>query len=80
MMIVRIDVRGIGKRRRRRRRRRSLFRIVHARGAIPNEMGPTPCRARRRRRRRVIDKEVVQVEGRVVVYEPSRDIGTAHTR
>ena len=32
----------------------SLFRIVHARGAIPNEMGPTHCRAtpasRRRRR------------------------------
>ena len=24
---------------------RSLFRIVHARGAIPNEMGPTHCRA-----------------------------------
>jgi hypothetical protein len=36
---------------RRRRRRRSLLRIVHARGAIPNEMGPTRCRARRRRRR-----------------------------
>jgi hypothetical protein len=30
---------------RRRRRRRSLFRIIHARGAIPNEMGPTRCRA-----------------------------------
>ena len=28
-------------RRRRRRRRRSLLRIIHARGAIPNEMGPT---------------------------------------
>ena len=27
------------------RRRRSLFRIVYARGAIPNEMGPTHCRA-----------------------------------
>ena len=26
---------------RRRRRRRSLFRIVHARGAIPIEVGPT---------------------------------------
>ena len=24
---------------------RSLFRIVHARGAIPNEMGSTHCRA-----------------------------------
>ena len=34
-------------RRRRRRRRRSLFAIVHARGAIPNEMGPTHCRRRR---------------------------------
>ena len=32
-------------RRRRRRRRRSLLRIIHARGAIPNEMGPTRCRA-----------------------------------
>ena len=30
---------------RRRRRRRSLLRIIHARGAIPNEMGPTRCRA-----------------------------------
>jgi hypothetical protein len=43
-----------GRRRRRRRRRRSLLRIIHARGAIPNEMGPTRCRAtpalRRRRR------------------------------
>jgi len=29
----------------RRRRRRSLLRIIHARGAIPNEMGPTRCRA-----------------------------------
>jgi hypothetical protein len=29
----------------RRRRRRSLLRIVPARGAIPNEMGPTRCRA-----------------------------------
>jgi hypothetical protein len=29
----------------RRRRRRSLFRIVHARGAIPNEVGPTRSRA-----------------------------------
>jgi hypothetical protein len=28
-----------------RRRRRSLLRIVHARGAILNEMGPTSCRA-----------------------------------
>ena len=28
-----------------RRRRRSLLRIVHERGAIPNEMGPTRCRA-----------------------------------
>ena len=28
------------------RRRRSLLRIVHARGAIPNEMGPTRCLAR----------------------------------
>ena len=28
----------------RRRRRKSLLRIVHARGAIPNEMGPAPCR------------------------------------
>ena len=27
--------------RRRSRRRRSSIRIVHARGAIPNEMGPT---------------------------------------
>ena len=27
------------------RRRRSLFRIVHARGAIPNEVGQTRCRA-----------------------------------
>ena len=27
------------------RRRRSLFRIVHARGAIPIELGPTRCRA-----------------------------------
>ena len=27
------------------RRRRSLIRIVHARGAIPHEMGPTRCRA-----------------------------------
>jgi hypothetical protein len=27
------------------RRRRSSFRIVHARGAIPNEVGPTHCRA-----------------------------------
>ena len=26
-------------------RRRSLLRIIHARGAIPNEMGPTRCRA-----------------------------------
>ena len=33
------------RRRKRRRRRRSLLRIVHARGAIPNEMGPTRCRA-----------------------------------
>ena len=33
------------RRRRRRRRRRSLFRIVHARGAIPNEVGPARCRA-----------------------------------
>ena len=32
-------------RKRRRRRRRSLFRIVHARGAIPNEVGPTRGRA-----------------------------------
>ena len=32
-------------RRRRRRRRRSLLRIVHARGAIPNEMGSARCRA-----------------------------------
>jgi hypothetical protein len=31
--------------RRRRRRRRSLLRIVHARGAIPNEMGSARCRA-----------------------------------
>jgi len=31
--------------RRRRRKRRSLFRIVHAREAIPNEVGPTRCRA-----------------------------------
>ena len=30
---------------RRRRRRRSLFRIVHARGLIPNEVGPARCRA-----------------------------------
>ena len=30
---------------RRRRRRRRLLRIVHARGAIPDEMGPTRCRA-----------------------------------
>ena len=30
---------------RRRRRRRSLFRIAHARGAIPIEVGPTRCRA-----------------------------------
>jgi hypothetical protein len=30
--------------RRRRRRRRSLFRFVHARGAIPNEVGPTRSR------------------------------------
>jgi hypothetical protein len=30
---------------RRRRRRRSLFRIVHARGAIRNEVGPARCRA-----------------------------------
>ena len=29
----------------RRRRRRSLFRIAHARGANPNEVGPTRCRA-----------------------------------
>jgi len=29
-------------------RRRSLLRIVHARGAIFNEMGPTRYRARRR--------------------------------
>ena len=36
---------GEEERRRRRRRRRSLFRIAHARGAIPNEMGPTRCRA-----------------------------------
>jgi hypothetical protein len=46
------------------RRRRSLFRIVHAWGAIPNEMGLAHCcatpaltnqprRRRRRRRRRV---------------------------
>ena len=26
-------------------RRRSLFRIVHTRGAIPIEVGPTRCRA-----------------------------------
>ena len=31
---------------RRQRRRRNLFRIVHARGAIPNEMGPTHCRGK----------------------------------
>jgi hypothetical protein len=61
---------GIGGRRRRRRRRRGLVRIVHARVAIPNEMGPTRCRAtpalrrtlgrltrRRRRDRRFIDSE-----------------------
>ena len=36
------------RRRRRRRRRRSLLRIVHARGVIPNEMGPTSWRRRRR--------------------------------
>ena len=29
----------------RRRRRRSLFRIVHARGTIPDEVGPARCRA-----------------------------------
>ena len=33
---------------------RNLFRILHARGAVPNEMGPTSCRARGRGRRRVI--------------------------
>jgi hypothetical protein len=27
-------------------RRRGLLKIVHARGAIPNEMGPTRCRAK----------------------------------
>jgi hypothetical protein len=27
------------------RRRRSLLRIVHARGSIPDEVGPTRCRA-----------------------------------
>ena len=32
-------------RRRRRRRRRTFFRIVHARGGIPDEVGPTRCRA-----------------------------------
>ena len=31
---------------RRRRRRRILFRIVHAQGAIPDEVGPTRCRAK----------------------------------
>ena len=34
---------------RRRKRRRSFFRIVHARGAIPNEVGPARCRATPRR-------------------------------
>ena len=26
--------------------RRSLFRIIHARGAIPNKVGPTRCHAK----------------------------------
>ena len=43
------------------RRRRSLFRIVHARGAIPNEVGTAHCRAKkalaRRGRRSDQDKE-----------------------
>ena len=34
---------------RRRSRWRSLFRIVYARGAIPEETGPTRCRNRSRR-------------------------------
>ena len=33
------------RKRRRRRRRKNLFGIVHARGAIANEMGPTRCHA-----------------------------------
>jgi hypothetical protein len=33
------------------RRRRSLLRIVHARGAIPNEMGPTRWERKRERQR-----------------------------
>jgi hypothetical protein len=35
---------------RRRRKRRTLFRIVHARGAIPNVVGPTRCREEEFRR------------------------------
>ena len=36
---------GSARRRRRRMRMRSLFRISHARGTIPNEMGPARCNA-----------------------------------
>ena len=39
------DANGLYLRQKRRRRRRSLLRIVHARGAIPNEMGSARCRA-----------------------------------
>jgi hypothetical protein len=42
------------RRRRRRRSRRSLLRIIHARGAIPNEMGP---RRRRRSLLRIVHEE-----------------------
>ena len=45
-------------RRRRRRRRRSLFRIIHARGAIPNEVGGAEEVELRRRRRRSVARSM----------------------
>ena len=44
---------------------RALFRIAHAQGAIPNEMGPTYCRRRRSSCRIVRARGAVPKRGRV---------------
>ena len=53
---------------RRRRRRRSLLRIVRARGAIPNEIGPTPEEEGRRRG----EEECVEEKERICYKIPER--------
>ena len=49
-------------------RRRRLFRIVPARDAIPDEVGPTRCRARRRRRKMTEEEEEAVVMVRLLVW------------